>query len=340
MASETPLRFGILGAAQIAPPALVDPARRTDGVEIVAIAARAPARARAFAEKHGIPRAVASYDALVEDPDVDAIYVALPNSHHHAWTIRALRAGKHVLCEKPIAANAAEAEEMAAVAHETKRTLLEAFHWRYHPLAERLLEILRGGELGRISHWRARFTVPLLKRADDIRFHYELAGGALMDLGCYPVSVLRHLARAEFTVARASAKVGPPKVDAAIEAELRFPDGATGELGCSMEADASFAADLEVRGERGVLRVQNYLAPQFGSRITLEDASGTREEQPTREPTYGFQLRAFADALRTGARLPTNADDAILNMRAIDAIYRAAGLPPRGISATASASVA
>jgi predicted dehydrogenase len=328
--SSGPLRFGILGAAQIAPPALVDPARKVDGVVVAAVAARDPSRAQAFAEKHGIPRVAASYEALVADPGVDAVYVALPNSHHHAWTIRALRAGKHVLCEKPFASNAAEAEEMAAVARETGRILVEAFHWRYHPLAARLLEILRGGELGRIAHWSARFTVPLLRRGDDIRFHYELAGGALMDLGCYPVSALRHLSGAEFEVLRATAKVGPPKIDAAVQAELRFPDGATGELACSMEADTSFAADLEVRGARGVLRVRNYLAPQLGSKVTLEDASGTREEEPTREPTYLFQLRAFAAAVAGGARLPTGADDAIRNMRAIDAIYQKAGLPLRG----------
>ncbi len=330
MASTGSLRFGILGAAQIAPPALIDPARKTDGVAVAAIAARDPERARAFAEKHGIPRVAPSYDALVDDPELDAIYVALPNSHHHAWTIRALRAGKHVLCEKPFASNAAQAEQMAAAARESGRTLVEAFHWRYHPLAARLQGILRGGDLGRISRWSARFTVPLMKRADDIRFHYELAGGALMDLGCYPVSALRHLSGADFEVVRATAKVGPPKVDVAVQAELRFPGGATGELACSMEADSTFAADFEARGERGVLRVRNYLAPQFGSQITVEDAKGTREEQPTREPTYLFQLRAFVAAVRDGVLVPTNPEDALRNMRVLDAIYTAAGLPPRG----------
>jgi predicted dehydrogenase len=323
------LRFGILGAAQIAPPALVDPARHVPGVHVAAIAARDPARARAFAEKHGVPRVAASYEALVADPELDAIYVALPNSHHHLWTLRALRAGKHVLCEKPFAANAAQAAEMAAAAREAGRVLVEAFHWRYHPLAARLREIV-AADLGRILHWRAGFSVPLLRRADDIRFHYELAGGALMDLGCYPVSALRHLSGGELEVVRASARVGPPDVDVAVSAELRLPGGASGELTCSMEADSTFAADLEVRGERGTLRVRNYLAPQFGSQVALEDARGTREEQPTREPTYRFQLRAFLSAVHGGAPIPTDADDAVRNMRAIDAIYRAAGLPPRG----------
>ena len=134
----TPLRFGILGAARIAPMALIQPARRVPEAQVVAIAARDGAKARAFAAKHGIPRVHESYDALLADPELDAIYNPLPNGLHCEWTIRALRAGKHVLCEKPIASNASEAQQMADAARETGRVLVEAFHWRYHPLAKRV----------------------------------------------------------------------------------------------------------------------------------------------------------------------------------------------------------
>ena len=137
------IRFGVLGAAQITPAALIAPARAVDGVEVVAVAARDRSRAEAFAAEHSIGRVDDDYQALIDDPDIDAVYNPLPMSLHHPWTIAALRAGKHVLCEKPFAANADEAAEMVTVAEEENRVLVEAFHWRYHPLADRLVEVVR-----------------------------------------------------------------------------------------------------------------------------------------------------------------------------------------------------
>src|SRR5262245_55899785 len=146
------LRIGILGAARIAPRALVEPARACPRVEVVSVAARDPERARAFADEHGLSRAEPSYEALVASPDLDAIYVALPNGAHAPWSIRALAAGKHVLCEKPIASNGDEADEMVRAADEHGRVLMEAFHYRYHPLAQRVVEVARSGELGALRH--------------------------------------------------------------------------------------------------------------------------------------------------------------------------------------------
>src|SRR5215813_8035826 len=146
--AEQPLRLGVLGAARIAPMALVGPARRVPGVEVLAVAARDRTRADAFAARQRIPRVHPTYEALLADPEIEAIYNPLPNSLHATWTIRALEAGKHVLCEKPFAARVAEAEAMAAAAARTGRVLMEAFHYRYHRLFGRLREILRGGELG------------------------------------------------------------------------------------------------------------------------------------------------------------------------------------------------
>ena len=157
------------------------------------MAARDATRARAFATKHAIPVVRDSYDALLADPDVDAVYNPLPNGLHALWTIRALEAGKHVLCEKPFTANAAEAEHVAATADRTGLVVMEAFHWRYHPLATRMLEIVNGGQLGRVRHIETWMCFPLFKR-DDIRWQLDLAGGALMDAGCYAVHMLRTLA--------------------------------------------------------------------------------------------------------------------------------------------------
>jgi len=186
----TPLRMGVLGAARIVPTALLTPARSVPEVVVTAIAARDPNRARAFAARHGIPRALASYDDLVDDPDIDAVYNPLPNGLHCAWTLRALGSGKHVLCEKPLASNAAEALQMEQAADRAGRVLMEAFHWRYHPLAARMIRIVQGGTLGRIQHIETNMCVPLMLPG-NIRYDYGLGGGSAMDTGCYAVHMLR-----------------------------------------------------------------------------------------------------------------------------------------------------
>jgi predicted dehydrogenase len=324
----SPLRLGILGAARIAPTAVVRPARHVEGVRIAAIAARDPARARAFADRHGIGRAHGSYEALLDDADVDAVYVPLPNALHAAWTIRALEAGKHVLCEKPIAANAAQAQAMADAAARTGRRLVEAFHWRYHALADRVIALVRGGEVGAVRHVEAGFAFPL--PIADIRWDLSLAGGALMDAGCYAVSMVRHAAGEEPEVVRASALLRGPGVDRRTEADLRFPSGATGKVVASMWSRTLLRASLEVRGDAGRLRVLNPIAPQFGHCLTIEGRGGRRHERVAGEGTYTAQLRAFVAHVRDGAPVPTGPDDAVAGMRVIDAIYRAAGLQPRG----------
>ncbi|HEY7358779.1 MAG TPA: Gfo/Idh/MocA family oxidoreductase, partial [Ktedonobacterales bacterium] len=200
------VRIGVLGAARIAPSAIVKPARKLPQVTLSAIAARNPQRASAFASKHHIPRVLASYDELIADPDLDAVYIPLPNGLHYAWTLKALAAGKHVLCEKPFAANAAEAEQMVAAAEGSGRVLMEAFHYRYHPLGQRMKEVVTSGQLGKIQHietWMC-FPLPLF---NDIRYRYDLAGGALMDAGCYAVNMLRWLAGTEPEVTSAEARL-------------------------------------------------------------------------------------------------------------------------------------
>ena len=323
-----PLRIGVLGAARITPAALISPARRVPEVEVTAVAARDPERARAFARKHGIPRVLPDYDTLIEDPEIDAVYNPLPNSHHGLFSIRALEAGKHVLCEKPLASNAQEARAMAETAQRNGRLLMEAFHWRHHPLAARMREIVSDGTLGQIQHIEASLCVPLLAPG-DIRYRFELAGGALMDLGAYPVNMVRHLAGDEPRVVSAETRLARPDVDRWARAELAFDDGRTARITCSM-----FSADLlrisaRVVGDAGTMHVLNPLAPHYFHRLSLRTATATRREQLGREPTYLFQLRAFVEALQTGRPPLTDARDGVANMAVIDAIYRAAGLPLR-----------
>ncbi|MFQ5668296.1 MAG: Gfo/Idh/MocA family protein [Candidatus Binatia bacterium] len=327
-----PLRIGILGAARIAPMALVRPARHAPETAVVAVAARDPQRAQAFAAKHGIARVHPTYDALLADPEIDAVYIPLPNSLHCTWTGRALEAGKHVLCEKPIAANAAEAEHMAEVAARTGRVLMEAFHWRYHPLAARAKAVIDAGELGAVRHVEAHLCVPLL-RPGDIRYRLDLAGGATMDVGCYTISIVRFLAGAEPEVIHAEARLSSPGVDRAMEAHFRFPDGRTGRMTCALLSPVLLRVSARVRGERGQLSVLNPIGPHFFHRLTVRNDVGTRTERLRGDATYTHQLRAFAAAVHHGAPVPTGPADAVKNMQVIDAVYAKAGLQPRGSSA-------
>jgi predicted dehydrogenase len=325
MSAAGPLRIGILGAARIAPMALVRPARRTGVAEVVAVAARDPERARRFAVRHGIPEVARDYEALLARPDVEAVYNPLPNSHHAPWTIRALAAGKHVLCEKPLAASAAEARTMAEAARTHGRVLMEAFHYRYHALFEQFLAVVRG-EIGPLRHVEARFVIPMLNRG-DIRWRRDLAGGALMDTGCYTMSMLRHVVGAEPTVTRAEARWTRGGVDRWLRADLAFPGGVTGRLTCSLLGFPPLSMRLEARGERGTVRAFNPIAPQFINRLHVTTPGRRRSQHVGGEPSYDMQLRAFVGAVRDGRAVPTDSADAIGNMAAIDAVYAAAGRP-------------
>ena len=330
-AAPTPLRIGILGAARIAPMALIRPARSCPEVTIYGIAARVPARAGQFQLKHGITKAYPSYEAMLRADDVDAIYNPLPNGLHCEWTIRSLEAGKHVLCEKPFASNAAEAERMAAAAEHTGKKLMEAFHYRYHPLAARLREVIDGGELGAIRHIETSMCIPL-PFFNDIRYQYDLGGGAMMDTGCYAAHLLRHLAGAEpEEVVSARPTLRSPDVDRAMEADVRFADGRTGRLRCALFSARNLVrVHAIVRGERGEMRVLNPFLPHFYHRLTISTPQGTRTEHVRGDATYLHQLRAFAAHVRDDAPIPTTPADSIANMRLIDAVYDRAGLRRRG----------
>ncbi len=324
-----PLRIGVLGAARITPMALIRPARDLPEAEIVAVAARDQSRARKFASKHGIPRVRASYDELLADPEIDAVYNPLPNGLHCEWTVRALDAGKHVLCEKPIASNEAEARSMAAAAERTGLVLAEAFHWRYHPLADRMREIVTTGALGSVLHVEASLCM-LLPMPKDIRYRFDLGGGGLMDAGCYPVSMVRFLAGAEPEVKSATARVSSPGVDRWLRAELGFADGRTGRITCALFSRDFFKCQLRVVGDEGEMTVLNPVAPQIYHHLTLRNRDGKRRERVKGPPSYVGQLRAFVRWVRGGEPMPTDAAHGIANMHVIDEIYRAAGLPLRG----------
>jgi predicted dehydrogenase len=322
------LRIGILGAARIAPAAVVGPAHRLEDVEVTVVAARDGDRARAFAGRHGIPRSVGSYQAVLEDPTVDAVYNPLPNGLHGRWTLAALAAGKHVLCEKPFTADASEARQVAEAAEVSGLVVMEAFHYRYHPLFARVLAIVASGEIGTVEHIDAAMCFPL-PRPSDIRWQLELAGGATMDAGCYAIHMLRHLAGDEPRVVTARAKLARPGVDRAMRADFVLPGSRTGRITASMLSSDILKMSARVRGDRGAIRVFNPVAPQFLHRLSVRTGTTRRSEQVTHDPTYLFQLQAFRDAVRSGGPVITGPADSVANMEVIDACYRAAGMEPR-----------
>jgi len=315
------INFGILGAAKIAPRALIHPVVSEPGAAIRCVGARDLDRAQGFAEWHEIPAAYDSYQAVIDDPEVTAIYNPLPISMHHEWTIKALRAGKHVLCEKSMASNATEAREMADVAAETGLVLMDAFHYRYHPVFLRAKEIIDSGELGQVQSIDANFNVGI-PDPTNIRNIYEMGGGATMDIGCYPLSWVRHLTD-EVT--------GAPNVDVFLASELTLPSGIRATTSSDMRAGVELRWDFEVTGDQGRLRVDNPLAPQMGHRISVTVDGEERVETRDRRTSYSYQLDAFMAAVNDGASLFTDGEDAVRQAELIDRCYESAGLPLRGL---------
>ena len=218
---------------------------------------------------------------------------------------------------------------MAAAAEESGRVLVEAFHYRYHPLALRMKEIVDSGELGEVRHLEAHFCVPLINPR-DIRYRYELGGGATMDLGCYCINLIRYLAGAEPEVTHAHARLASAQIDRFMEADFRFPNGSTGRMVCSMFSLAFLRVGAIVRGTKAELRVSGPYQPHRYHRLEVRSGNSVRVEHCSRESTYTYQLRAFVAAVRGKPELCIGLADAIGNMRVIDAVYEKAGLKPRG----------
>jgi predicted dehydrogenase len=325
-----PVRFGVLGAARIAPRALLHPVVDEPRAAVWAIAARDRARAEAFAAHERIDTVENSYQAVIDNPNVNAIYNPLPISLHHEWTLKALAAGKHVLCEKSLASNATEAREMADAARDAGLVLMDAFHYRYHPAFITVVDLLREGRIGKIQQLESKFHTSIAN-PDDIRMNYSMGGGVTMDIGCYPISWVRHAMGEEPQVISAEAETGPPNVDLMLKTELRFPSGATATISGDMRPGTPFETTLTVTGSDGILHFQNPIIPQTGHRIELETADGLDTFELDRRSTYAYQLDAFIDAVLEGSPVLTDGEDAVAQMTVIDACYQAAGLPLRGL---------
>ncbi|MEQ9506243.1 MAG: Gfo/Idh/MocA family oxidoreductase [Hyphomonas sp.] len=319
--------MGILGAAKIAPKAVIEPATRRDDCEIVCVAARDSARARAYAAEHAIPEIAESYEALIARPDIDLIYNALPPHRHADLTIAALEAGKAVLCEKPFAMNAAEAKRMVDASARTGRPLVEAFHYRFHPMFEEILNQLRTGAIGKLCAIRSEFSVSIPYRPGELRHDPALGGGALMDLGCYALHWARVIAGSEPTVVEAHADLSAQGADLVTTAKLAFEEGVTALVRTSMAPGQRFKALLALKGTEGTLIARNPLHPHRGNSIAIRKGGTTRRYTVPGEATYDYQLAHMIDVMNGKTSPLTGGDDAVVTMALIDAVYAAAGVP-------------
>ncbi len=308
--------WGILSTARIGA-ALVGGSRATDLAEVVAVASRSAASAQAFAQLHGIPRAHGSYEALLADPEVQAVYIPLPNGMHVDWAVRALEAGKHVLCEKPLDRRVERVEHAFDVAERAGLVLSEAFMWRYSPQTRRLRALLDDGAIGEVRLVRASFSF-LLAADGDVRLDPALDGGALMDVGCYCVSGARMVAGEPVSV---SAQAVTSGVDLRLAALLRFPGDVLATIDCGL--DVAGRHELEVAGTAGRLVLAD---PWHGRepRIVVERGGEREVVEMQAADSYALELEDVSEAIRDGREPLLGRADAVGQARAIAALYRSA----------------
>ena len=310
--------WGILSTARIND-AILEGARLSDRVHVAGVASRDQGRADSYAREHGIERAYGSYEALLADPDIEAVYISLPNSLHVEWSIEALEAGKHVLCEKPLDRSRDRVEEAFDAAERADRFLMEGFLYRHHPQTMRLVELIEDGAIGELRLIRLAFTFPL-SELGDVRMRPELDGGALMDVGCYCVSMARLLA-GEPESATAQALVGSTGVDVRVVATLEFPRGVLAHFDCGM--DLPYRSELEVIGSDGVLHVPDpFLVAKAGLELRRDGEIERIEVEQVDRPQ--LELENLSDAIRGGADPLLGREDAVGQARALELVVRAA----------------
>ncbi len=317
---SAPHRFAILGTAQIAP-AFIEGLRRTPGAQLVAVASRDRNKAEAFARTHDIPVAWGSYEAALSAPDVDSVYLPLPNSLHTEWTLAALEAGKNVLCEKPLATRASDAERVQQAMARTKRYVMEGFMYRHHPQWAQVQQVLRSVRLGELVSMDSWFTFPL-DPSELGPASAHLGGGALFDVGCYAVHMSRSLAGCEAT--EVSALRRGADVDRTMQGSLRMASGVLARFECSIEQDERRGARLT--GTEATLHIERPWLPGGAPAGLRIERNGVLEErlQAPAGHCQQLQAQAFLAACADEERLRWPIEDAVNNARTLDALHEAA----------------
>jgi predicted dehydrogenase len=296
MATNQMLRWGLLGTARINR-AVIPVIRESTRGTLDAVASRTTDRAREYAAEWDIPRAIGSYQALVDDPAIDAIYISIPNSLHAEWTVRALEAGKHVLCEKPLALSVAEVDQIARAARRAGRVAAEAFMYRHHPLTHAVQKTILDGTIGDVRLIRGAFTFPLTRPA-DVRFDRALGGGSLWDVGCYPVSYACLLAGDAPSDVIGWQETTDSGIDIAFAGMLRFPSGLMAQFDCGFRA--AFRAEMEIVGTTGTLHVDRAFRTGPESRLLLDIGDRTESVPFEAEGPYDGEIRDMTAAALDG----------------------------------------
>jgi predicted dehydrogenase len=320
--TDQKIRWGIISTAGIGRRAVIPAIRASRNGLLAGIASRDAARAAQFATENGFARSFGSYEALLDDPAIDAVYNPLPNSLHHEWTIKAIQAGKHVLCEKPLAMNAAQCAEMIAAAKQHGVLLMEAFMYRFHPRSQQVFGMVHTGKLGDVRLIQAGFTFRVTNPA-NIRLSYELGGGALMDVGCYCVNVSRTLANAEPEAVQATARWASSGVDEQLVGSLRFPGGLIAQIDCSLSMERRMS--YQVAGSDGWIAVpQAFLPGKAPTVFTHTSAAGEILHESPGVDQYQLMVEHFADCILNREPLLYPPAEGMANMRVIEALYRSA----------------
>jgi predicted dehydrogenase len=330
--TEQTIGIGILGAANIAERAIVEPSRGIEGVRVVAIGARDPHRARELADHLEVPDA-GDYDAVLAHPDVDLVYIPLPSTVQADWAVRTLQAGKNVLCEKPLSANATTAAAIVDAATATGQRAFVGFHYRLHGFTQRLIEVLRSGRLGEIRRVEFDYSIPhFVIQPGNIRLDADLGGGSFMDVGCYAVDLMRAV-WGDPTVVSAESVLSDadPRVDLQTDAVLELPGGIPASVRSSFIGDDKGSMALRVTGTEADLEATSVIVPQWGAvlRVTAGDELLLEEKAVEGENSYERQLEHVVAALRSGEPSELDATRGVGTMRVVDDVYRAAGLQPR-----------
>jgi len=321
--AEPRITWGILSTANIGRAAVIPAIRASANGTLVAVASRSNTAARDFATATGAPEHYGSYDALLRQPGINAVYIPLPNSLHREWAIRAAESGKHVLCEKPLGLTAAECRDMAAAAQANGVVLMEAFMYRFHPRIGRVEALIRDGALGVLRSIRSVFTFRLTKPG-DIRLDPELGGGALFDVGCYCVNVSRTLAGREPAEVQAWATFGPSGVDLELAGSLRFEDGLIAQFDCSLAMERR--ESVEVAGTDGSIELTAAFLPGTADTVAVQHRgrAPSIEHPVAGDDEYRLMVEHFADCVLHGRPIRYPAAEAAANLRVIEALYRSA----------------
>ncbi len=331
MTRSKPVSFGILGAGRIALNAMAPAIRAAAGAELAAVASRDITRARSA----GPNRAYDRYEDLLDDEEVDAVYVATHNGLHHPLTLAALEHGKHVMCEKPLACNAAQAEEMAAAARRYDRLLVEAFMYRHHPRLLRTKSLLHEGAIGEIARVEASFSF-LMSNSEDVRWSASWGGGALLDVGCYCVNVCRYLFGSEPIAVVALGCFHPQQdIDTSLHGVMDFGCGRFGIVSCGFDGGLRNCASAV--GPRGTIDLPDAFANSGKPTTLVVDAAGKRAETAF-EPVDVFRLQVedFVRAIQTGSSALLPLDDGVRNARVLDALLESARQDGRRVAISAA----